>query len=107
MDERRLTEAINSYSPQQLFRVAMTHPTLTLSPTPGNTGVSANYAIKPLMNLLYMRDQSITTNAGRVLARLSSEQRELETNVVEAVLVAIGQPPIYAVQAPGTLEGGD
>lgn len=107
IDKKRLAEAINSYSPNQLFRVAMAHPVLTLSPTPGNTLVSAHYSVKPLMNLLYMRDQSITTNAGRVLARLASEQRELETIIVEAVLDAIGQPPIYAIKAPGTLEGGD
>jgi arginine deiminase len=103
----RLIDSIAAYAPEQLFNVIATRPTIRLFPTKTNTGYDAAYSIDPIMNLMFMRDQSLTTAAGRVISNLNSVQRESEIKVVRAVLEAIGQPPIYEVKSPGRIEGGD
>jgi arginine deiminase len=59
------------------------------------------------MNLYFMRDQTITTSKGMVLARMNSEQRAPETDVVKLALSNLGIKPILEVKDPGRLEGGD
>ncbi|MFI3323504.1 MAG: arginine deiminase family protein [Rikenellaceae bacterium] len=101
-------EVINSLSVEELIDVIIQQPTITLYETEYNTGISATYQYNPLMNLFYMRDQSITTAKGVVLCRMNSTQRQNECEVVKFGLQKLGIEPIYEVSGEGAyLEGGD
>jgi arginine deiminase len=60
-----------------------------------------------VMNLYFCRDQQITTARGVVMGRMNSEQRRVETTIMEFVLRKLGVRPIYRVRGEGRLEGGD
>lgn len=55
----------------------------------------------------YTRDPYITTREGVVITRLLLDKRQPENDIAAHVLEALGMTPLYRVQAPGTLEGGD
>jgi hypothetical protein len=92
--QRYVEQSVRQYHPEQLFNVIMQRPIMRISTTPSNTGFASQYGIRPLMNLLFMRDQTITTAQGRVLMRLQSAQRRHESVVVEAVLNKLNEPPL-------------
>ncbi len=101
-------EIINSLSVNELIDIIIQQPTITLYQTEYNTGFSATYEYNPLMNLFYMRDQSITTAKGVVLCRMNSTQRQNECDVVKFGLQKLGIDPIFEVSGEGNyLEGGD
>ena len=66
---------------------------------------------RPLGNLLFTRDQMITTDKGVVLSRMREPQRSREVEIMKVVLETIGIEPIYQVEDKGGeedfLEGGD
>lgn len=101
-------EVIESLSVDELIDVIIFQPSITLYETEYNTGFSAKYEYNPLMNLFYMRDQTITTQKGVVLCRMNSTQRQNECEVVKFGLKRLGIEPIYEVGGDGAyLEGGD
>ncbi len=101
-------DVINSLSVDELIDIVILQPTITLYETEYNTGLSATYEYNPLMNLFYMRDQTITTQKGVVLCRMNSTQRQNECEVVKFGLKKLGVEPIYEVNGEGAyLEGGD
>ncbi len=68
----------------------------------------ASYQTRPLMNLYFMRDQTITTSEGVVITRLALPQRRYESDLVKLALNAMGMTPIHAITGRrATLEGGD
>lgn len=52
---------LESMSIDQLLDVVFTNPTVTIMPSGRDTGFSAAYSFEPLSNLIYTRDQQITT----------------------------------------------
>jgi arginine deiminase len=56
-------------------------------------------------NLIFTRDQQITTKSGLVLGRLCSPQRDGEVAVMKFVFDKLGVPIIGQIEEPGTLEG--
>lgn len=103
-----LERSVEQYGATQLIDVCLLRPKLTIRPTATNTGFAATYEIRPLANLMFMRDQSITTARGRVLGHMASEQREPETALLRMVLRVLRQDPIHEVTgADARLEGGD
>lgn len=65
---------------------------------------------RPIGNLLFTRDQMITTKKGIVLGSMRTPQRQIEVDIMEAVLKGLGVSPIYRVkeqEGGGFLEGGD
>jgi arginine deiminase len=91
----------------QLIDTIMINPTVHLAPSARDTGLVASYQFQPLSNLVYTRDQQVTTCRGVVMARLRSPQRQLEVELMRFALRKLGLPIIGAVEAPGFLEGGD
>jgi arginine deiminase len=91
----------------QLIDTIMINPTVHLAPSSRDTGLVASYEFQPLSNLVYTRDQQITTCRGVVMARLRSPQRQLEVDLMRFALGKLGLPIIGAIEAPGFLEGGD
>lgn len=77
-------------STEQLIDSIMIHPTVTLSPSFRDTGLTSTYSFQPLANLIYMRDQQITTCKGIVLGRLRSEQRQLEVELMHFSFSKLG-----------------
>ncbi len=105
---RYLAETLRALHPRELARIVLLRPTVNLRPSlVPNTRYSASYELAPVMNLYFCRDQMITTAKGVVLARMNSEQRAVETDIMRFVLAKLGIEPIYAVTGEGRLEGGD
>ena len=66
-------------------------------PEDGRTGLDS----------IYVRDAALTTGAGLILCRMGKELRRGEPQAIGEFAKAAGWPVLGAVQAPGTVEGGD
>ncbi|GAB4818895.1 hypothetical protein N2152v2_005941 [Parachlorella kessleri] len=100
-------KVLENMSIPQLIDTILTNPTVNLSPSYRDTGLTATYNIEPLSNLVYTRDQQITTCRGIVMGRLRSPQRNLEVSLMKFCLTKLGLPVVGDIREPGFLEGGD
>lgn len=100
-------KVLSEMTPQQLVDVILTNPRVTITPTQFDTGLTAAYTFEPLSNVMFVRDQQITTKKGVVMARLRSKQREKEVAILVFVLRKLGVDVLARVPAPCFLEGGD
>lgn len=92
----------------QLVEIVLTRPTVTVAPSLRDTGLTASYAFNPLANIIFCRDQQVTTRKGVVMARLRSSQRHHEVDVLEFCLRKLSLRVIGRIPAPDAfLEGGD
>eukprot|EP00792_Barthelona_sp_PAP020_P006247 TRINITY_DN2944_c0_g1_i3.p1 TRINITY_DN2944_c0_g1~~TRINITY_DN2944_c0_g1_i3.p1 ORF type:complete len:420 (+),score=106.81 TRINITY_DN2944_c0_g1_i3:31-1260(+) len=99
---------ISGMSSAQLLRLILLRPTVYLKPSPKNTPLIADYTkTDPLANLVFCRDQQMTTAAGLVMSRMGSQQRRDEVRVMKFVLEQLGINIIGAIPEPETGEGGD
>jgi len=94
---------INGLSAQTLVDIILNKPKIDLEATDYNTGFEARYSTKPLMNLYFLRDQSITTCKGVVMAKMNSPQREDEVAVINFVYNKLGITPVYQIVGDGRL----
>ncbi len=95
-------------SPAELADIIIKQPTVKLSKTQYNTGITADITYHPLGNLLYTRDQMITTSKGVVICSMNSPQRRQECEVMKFALNRIGITPIHEISGEKAfLEGGD
>ena len=60
-----------------------------------DTGLSASYTFQPLSNLVYTRDQQVTTCKGIVMGRLRSSQRQLEVEVMRFCFEKLGESALW------------
>jgi arginine deiminase len=90
----------------QLVDIVMTNPTVTITDTGRDTGLMAKYSFAPSTNILFTRDQQVTTIRGVVMGRLRSGQRRQEVDVLEFCLRKLGVNVLGRVER-GFLEGGD
>lgn len=100
-------QVIEEMGQQQLVDIIFTNPTVTVSPSPRDTGFTASYQFHPLSNIVFVRDQQITTRKGIVMARLSSKQRQREVDIMEFCFKKLGLNVIGRIPFPGHMEGGD
>ncbi|GBF90210.1 arginine deiminase [Raphidocelis subcapitata] len=100
-------EVIEHMSVTQLIDIILINPTVHLTPSGRDTGFTAAYTFEPLSNLVYTRDQQITTCRGIVMGRLRSQQRQREVELMRFCFNKLGLPIVGAIEAPGFLEGGD
>lgn len=92
----------------QLVEIVLTRPTVTVVPSMRDTGLTASYAFNPLANIIFCRDQQVTTRKGVVMARLRSTQRHHEVDVLEFCLRKLFLRVIGRIPEPDAfLEGGD
>jgi len=96
---------LEAMSPEQLCDVVLTCPKVTVLPSFRDTGFTARYAFEPLTNMQYTRDSAVTTARGLVLARLRSQQRQKEVELLDFCFRKLGLKVLGAVHAPGYLEG--
>ena len=106
-----LRRTIESLDLATLADLVLLRPTLrigynenALDPT---SRFRSHYEVNPANNLFYMRDPLMTTAAGCVIGRLRLDVRRIENDIVSRVLEQLGIMPVYRVQPPGFLEGGD
>lgn len=98
---------INEMSRADLVRCILLQPTVTLYATDNNTGVEAVYTHRPVMNLYFTRDQSVTTPRGHIICQMNSTQRAPETSIISICYEQLGVKPILNITGNGRLEGGD
>ncbi len=94
-------------SPNDLVRIILRQPQITLSATDKNTGLQATYSERPVMNAFFQRDPVISTTKGIVVGRMHSPQRQDECRIVEFCLDKLGIKPVGRIEGDGYLEGGD
>jgi arginine deiminase len=82
----------------QVIDTILTRPVVHIAFSGRDTGMTASYSFRPLSNLIYTRDQQITTCKGIVMARLRSQQRQDEVALMKYVVTKIGEaafkPPL-------------
>lgn len=100
-------EVLGKMSRADLIRCILLQPTVKLTKTDNNTGYEAQYIQKPLMNLYFTRDQSITTPRGHIICNMNSSQRASETEIISLCYEHLGVKPILRISGKGRLEGGD
>ena len=98
---------LSKMSRADLISCILRQPTVTLYKTDLNTGYEAVYSLRPLINLYFTRDQSITTPRGHVICKMNSSQRAPETEIIAFCYEHLGQKPILRITGEGRLEGGD
>lgn len=101
-------DVIAQMSKTDLIHTLLLRPTVHLRETKMNTGLAALYEHNPLMNLYFMRDQTISTPKGQIICRLNSSQRHPEADIVELCYKQLGINPVYKITGENSyLEGGD
>lgn len=101
-------EVLAHQSPEALAEVILTRPTVVLRASARNTELEVvDFRFNPLGNLVFTRDQQITTAKGVVLGRMNSPQRAAEVQVMGLVWRQLGVDVIGTVPEPERLEGGD
>ncbi len=93
-------------SPQELVRIILLQPTESIFPSDKNTDYRSVSTRQPLYNLMFAKDQMITTDRGVVLGNMDDPRRRSEVYIMKFVLKKLGITPIYEMQE-GKLEGGD
>eukprot|EP01099_Mayorella_cantabrigiensis_P000857 TRINITY_DN1363_c0_g1_i2.p1 TRINITY_DN1363_c0_g1~~TRINITY_DN1363_c0_g1_i2.p1 ORF type:complete len:425 (-),score=90.80 TRINITY_DN1363_c0_g1_i2:5-1135(-) len=93
---------------EQLVDVVLSTPTIYLRKALKNTELLVtNYSFLPLVNLVFTRDQQITTVRGIVMGNPTSPIRRREVRVMRFCFEKLGFPIVGEISPPGTLEGGD
>lgn len=101
-------EVLGKMTKRDLFRTILLRPTVELHKTGINTDFDAVYKRNPLMNLYFLRDQTISTPRGQILCRMNSSQRADEVDIIEACYEQLGYKPVWRIEGEGNyLEGGD
>ena len=90
LSDKYKRDVLQHMSILQLIDSIMINPTVHISPSYRDTGLSASYTFQPLSNLVYTRDQQITTCKGIVMGRLRSSQRQLEVEVMKFCFRKLG-----------------
>jgi arginine deiminase len=106
-----LQRTVETLDPATLADLILLRPTLTiyynenaLDPT---SRFRSHYKVNPANNAFYLRDPLIATAAGCVIGRLRLDVRRVENDIAAWALEQLGIGPVYRVQPPGFLEGGD
>lgn len=100
-------KVLGEMSRADLIRCILLQPTVALYPTDNNTGVEAVYTHRPLMNLYFTRDQSLTTPRGHIICQMNSTQRTPETSIIALCYEQLAIKPILEISGEGRIEGGD
>lgn len=88
-------KVIEAMSVSQLIDTLLINPTVHLAPSYRDTGLTATYSFQPLSNLVYTRDQQITTCRGIVMGRLRSQQRQKEVNLMRFCFNKLGARVLF------------
>lgn len=104
-------EILQQLAPVDLLQLLLLHPEITLQTSrhilDETTRYTAQYRIHPATNHYFLRDPLMTTKKGVILLSLQLEARRMERKIIQLLLDILGIEPIYQIQPPGRVEGGD
>lgn len=102
---------IRTFHPTVLADLVLLRPKLMIRYNPHaldpTSKFISKFEVEPANNQYFMRDGMITTARGCVIGNLTLDVRKVENEIVEFALKQLGIKPIYRVEPPGNLEGGD
>jgi len=99
---------VSEMNVDQLVDIILTNPTIYLRKSDINTALSStSISFSPLSNLVFCRDQQITTKRGVIMGHPNSITRAGEVRITKHCLEKVGLPIAAVVPSPGKLEGGD
>lgn len=107
IDEHYKRDVIGALDSESLVNLLLCNPTIILQKANRETPVTASYIFNPLGNLVFTRDQQITTSKGIVMANMHPKQRKPEVSIMKFCWQKLGFPVVGHVPEPHTLEGGD
>ena len=93
-------------APQHGSTEAREHLSTTAQEHP-STGAPQHPSTVLSLDSLYVRDASVMSPRGAILCRMGKAQRENEPVAMAECYRSLGIPILGAIEAPGTLEGGD
>ena len=100
-------KTLKKFSKKNLINVILSRPTLTLKHTETDTFIeSTSINFNPLGNLIFCRDQQITTKKGVVIGKTRTSQRKYEHIIMKQVFKNLNVDIIGEIKE-GYLEGGD
>ena len=99
---------LNELDLDDLVNIIFCQPIIEISSCDINTGLKIEYIkSKPVGNMVFCRDQQITTKKGVIIGHLNSKQREFETEIMKLVFNNLNINIIGEVPNNCYLEGGD
>lgn len=105
-----LAASLATLDPAALVDLILLAPTIRLAPNPEPLDPTTRFLARYELSggsAYYLRDPLFTTRNGVVIGRLRLDKRRRENDLAAFALAQLGVPPIYRVQAPGFVEGGD
>ena len=111
VSEEYKTKNIEILTADQLVNVLLTNPTYIIRPVETNNYIEPSLiSFKPLGNLMFCRDQQITTSKGVVIGRMQATQRNGELKIMKQVFKNLNinvEQLTEEYNKTAYLEGGD
>lgn len=109
--EHRRAEAVEALDAGSLAELLLLRPTVTLerndAALDSTSAFNARFELRPATNAYFTRDPLVTTARGVVVGRERLAVRRAENEIAARALEQLGVEPLYRVEPPGCLEGGD
>eukprot|EP00727_Mastigamoeba_balamuthi_P007426 m51a1_g3303 putative arginine deiminase (421) ;mRNA; f:315782-317272 len=106
-DEYKMS-ALEAKSSDELASIILTRPLVLLQKqSRGDILYIEGVQLRPLANLVFVRDQQIVTARGLVIGNLNTPQRRAEAEVMEIVFELLGIKAVAHMTGEDKLEGGD
>ncbi len=106
LGRRSIEYTLDMLGPADLIDIIRLQPSFSVGYTGTNNNFDMRMRVKPVYNIMFSRDQQITTDKGVVMGNMNSDQRMSEVCIMEMVYRKLGIEPLHAI-ANGKLEGGD
>ena len=101
-------KVLKKFSKKNLMNVILTRPTMKLKHIETDTFIeSTSITFSPVGNMVFCRDQQITTKKGVVIGTSRTSQRKFEHIIMKQVFKNLGADIIGEMGSNGLLEGGD
>ena len=101
-------KVLKKFSKKNLMNVILTRPTMKLKHIETDTFIeSTSITFSPVGNMVFCRDQQITTKKGVVIGTSRTSQRKFEHIIMKQVFKNLGAVIIGEMGNNGLLEGGD
>ena len=101
-------KVLKKFSKKNLINVILTRPTMKLKHIETDTFIeSTSITFCPVGNMVFCRDQQITTKKGVIIGTSRTSQRKYEHIIMKQVFQNLGADIIGEMGTNGLLEGGD
>ena len=101
-------KVLKKFSKKNLINIILTRPTMKLKHIETDTFIeSTSITFCPVGNMVFCRDQQITTKKGVVIGTSRTSQRKYEHIIMKQVFKNLGADIIGEMGNHGLLEGGD